>query len=207
MKNLSYINLIAFLTFCLVCKGQNIPFTANEIPLFPGAMQNMEAQKLALKDYQEIYEGESLSNLQVSVYCVKTVPDDVCRFYIEKLGAKEGFPEDNTDFQNPEKNTKPWYEVGLYDESLFEDQYEGDIKIHDGKWFKAALSERKQWVNGEWLQGSYFEWTVRLNNGEWARHFIDIIDDDSFDSRAKTVNNKTMITIVSQIKNPDNDED
>lgn len=203
MKNLSYLCLITFLFICITSKGQNIPCTANEIPLFPGAVQNKEASKQSLKDYQEIFAGESLSDLHVSVYSVMNVPDDVCLFYIEKLGAKEGFPEDNTDFQNPQKNTNPWYEVSTFDESWFEDQFEGDIKIHDGKWFKAALSIRKQWVDGEWLQGAYFEWTVKLNNGNWARYFIDIMDDDSFDSRAKTVTNKTKITIVSQIGKSD----
>jgi hypothetical protein len=123
-----------------------------------------------------------------------TIPDEVCKFYIEKLRAKEGFPEDH----NPEMKTNPWYELSYFDSSWFEDQYEGNIKIQDGKWFKAALSKRKQWEQGEWLQGAYFEWTVILDNGDWVRHFVDIIDDNSFDSRAKTVNDKTMITIVSQ---------
>ncbi len=207
MKHLSYLFLIPFLFMCIASKGQIIPYAPKEIPLYPGAVQNMEASKQSLKDYQEIFAGESLSELYVSVYFVKTIPDDVCRFYIEKLGSTQGFPEDNIDFQNPEKNTNPWYEVIAFDEIWFEDQFEGDIKIHDGKWFKAALSERNQWANGEWLQVAYFEWTVKLQNGDWVRHFIDIMDDDSFDSRAKTVNNKTIITIVSRIKKSDTEEE
>jgi hypothetical protein len=207
MKNLSCLNVMAFLLIFNPGYGQNIPYLAKDIPLFPDVIPNMEEQKQSLEDYREIFAGESLIDLHVSVYSVMTVPDDVCLFYIEKLGATEGFPEDNTDFQNPQKNTKPWFEVGIFDPNWFEDQYEGDIKIHDGKWFKAELQKRKQWENGEWLQGAYFEWTVKLSNGDWARHFIDIIDDNSFDSRKKTVTDKTMITIVSQFKKANNEED
>ncbi len=205
MKNSPLLFMILLLLICSTGNGQNIYRTEQEIPVFPGAVRNIEAQKQALSEYQEIYAGESLRDLRVSVYNVKTIPDDVCRFYIEKLKAKEGFPDDNSGSSNPESTIKPWYEVSYYDNSWFEDQYEGNIKIRDGKWFKATLSKRKPWSQGEWLQGVYFEWTVILENGDWARHFVDIIDDDSFDSGAKTVNNKTLITIVSQVGTSDED--
>lgn len=204
MKNLSFFYLAPFLFIWLAGKGQNIPYTAKEIPVFPGVLQNEKEQKQSLQDYQEILDGEPLRELSVSVYSAMTIPDDVCRFYIEKLGATEGFPDDNSE---PQISVNPWYEAGFFDDSWFEDQYEGNIKIQDGKWIKAALAERKQWKPGKWLQGAYFEWTVLLNNGDLARHFIDIIDDDSFDSRTKTVTNKTMITIVSQILESEGDED
>ncbi|MBN2174882.1 MAG: hypothetical protein JW731_12170 [Bacteroidales bacterium] len=207
MKYLSCLIAIVFLLISLTSVGQNIPRKAEEIPLFPGSVTDMEKQQQALKDYQEIFAGEQLSDLRVSVYKVKTIPDDVCRFYIEKLNAGEGFPDDDYDSPHPDKNIKPWYEVSYFDNSWFKDQYEGNIKIQDGKWIKAALSEREQWIQGKWLQGAYFEWTVTLENGDWSRHFVDIIDDNSFDSRAKTVNNKTIITIVSQIGTSDDEID
>jgi hypothetical protein len=193
MKNLHYLFSLLFLLLCTTGYGQNIPGFENEIPVFPGAVRNQEAQKQALKDYQESFAGESLNDVHVSVYSSNTIPDEVCRFYINKLGAKEGFPEDH----DPEMETDPWYEVSYFDNSWFEDQHEGNIKIWDGKWFKSALSERSKWTEGEWLQGAYFEWTVSHGNGKLTRHFVDIIDDNSFDTRKKTVNNNTMITIVS----------
>jgi hypothetical protein len=200
MKKPIHANMIILLFLCVAIYGQNIPRSQDEIPVFPGSVRNLEAQKQAFKDYKEISTGESLRDLQVSVYSAKTVPDEVCQFYIEKLGANEGFPEVNSDAQDQEMNTSPWYEVGYFDQSWFEDQYEGNIKIQDGKWLKEALSKRKQWKQGEWLQSAYFEWTVMLDNGDLVRHFVDILDDNSYDSRAKTVNNKTMITIGSQIE-------
>jgi hypothetical protein len=207
MKKSGCLISIIFLFLTAASYGQTIPRTAQDIPLYTGSMPDMEQQQQALKDYQEIFAGEPLRDLLVRVYKVKTIPDDVCRFYIEKLNASEGFPDDEYDSPHPDKNIKPWYEVSYFDGSWFQYQYEGDIKIQDGKWIKGALSERKQWAQGEWLQGVYFEWTVILENGDWTRHFVDIIDDNSFDSRAKTVNNKTMITIVSLIGQSDDDMD
>jgi hypothetical protein len=203
MKKIILNCIIGCLLLSLTIYGQNIPRSGQEIPVFPGSVRNLEAQKQALKDYQEIHEGESIGDLHVSVYSVNSVPDEVCRFYIDKLRAKEGFPEDDSE----EGHNPPWYEVDFFSKSLFMDQHEGNIKIHDGKWFKVALAERNQWIQGEWLASAYFEWTVRLNNGDMVRCSIDIIDDNSFDTRAKKVENKTLITLVSQIEKSDEDMD
>ena len=207
MKTSTRLYVLTCLLFCICIagNGQTIPRSEQDIPLFPGSVRNLEAQKQTLADYKEIHAGEAISDLQISVYSAGSVADQVCRFYIEKLGAKEGFPEDNDYLPNQEINTKPWYEVSYFPNSWFEDQYEGNIKIHDGKWFKSALSERNQWKQGKWLQGAYFEWTGILNSGDLVRCSVEIIDDDSFDSRTRTVTNKTLITILSRIERSDED--
>jgi hypothetical protein len=200
LKTPFFLTSILFLSFFAAVYGQNIPRKWQEIPLFPGATIDQEAQKQTIKDYQESHAGEPIRDLHINVYTVKRVPDDVCRFYIEKLGAVEGLPDDDSWLSESKSNTRPWYEVNFFHNSWFEEQYEGDIKIWDGKWLKSALSKRQQWTEGEWLQGAYFEWTIILENGDLARFSIDIFDDDSFDTRAKTVSDKTTITIVSQIE-------
>lgn len=200
LKTRFFPTAILLLSFFAAAYGQSIPRAWQEIPIFPGASIDQEAQKQTIKDYQEIHAGEPIRDLHINVYTVRTVPDDVCRFYIEKLGAIDEFPEDDSWSSGSVSETKPWYEAGYFQNSWFEEQYEGDIKIWDGKWFKSALSKRQQWIDGEWLQGAYFEWTIILDNGDLARFSIDLIDDDSFDTRAKTVSDKTMITIVSRIE-------
>lgn len=194
MKTSSLLLAVLCLLLFSSSYAQNVPKAEKDIPIYPGAVIDIEAQKQAQKDYQEIHEGQSVGSYSVKVYYVSAVPDDVCRFYINKLGAKEGFPEDGSG------ETKPWYEVNYFPSSWFDDQYEGNIKIHDGKWLKSALMKRKQWAPGEWLQGAYFEWEIALNNGDMVRFSIDIIDDDSFDTRAKKVSDRTQITITSQVE-------
>ena len=194
MKTTFYLFTVLCLFHFTSSFGQNVPKTEKDIPVFPGAVIDVEAQQQAQKDYQEIHEGNALSNSSVKVYTVSVAPDEVCRFYIKSLGAKEGFPEDSSG------ETKPWYEVSYFPSDWFEDQHEGNIKIHDGKWLKFELSKRQQWAPGEWLQGAYFQWIIALSNGDLARFSIDIIDDNSFDTRAKKVSNKTQITITSQIE-------
>jgi hypothetical protein len=199
MKTSSYILAVLILFIFIPSIAQNIPRTEKDIPIFPEAIVDMEAQQQALEDYKEIHEGESILNLSVKVYTVSMAPDEVCKFYIKKLGAKEGFPEDNGD-SKPGVNTMPWFEVDYFPTSLFEDQHEGNIKIHDGKWLKTALTKRQQWIPGEWLQSAYFEWEIILGNDQMANFSIEIIDADSFDTRAKKVTNKTLITIISKIQ-------
>ncbi len=194
MKTTFYLFTVLCLFHFTSCFGQNVPKTEKDIPIFPGAVIDVEAQKQAQKDYQEIREGQSVGSYSVKVYTVSVAPDEVCRFYINKLGALEGFPEEGSG------ETKPWYEVNYFPSDWFEDQHEGNIKIHDGKWLKSELSKRKQWAPGEWLQGAYFEWEIALSNGDLVRYSIDIIDNDSFDTRAKKVSDRTQITITSQVE-------
>jgi hypothetical protein len=175
--------------------GQNIPKTAQDIPIFPKAKINIEEQQQALKDFKEIYEGAPIQEYSISLYSVRTEIYEVCRFYIEKLGATEGFPE-----YDDGMNTKPWYEVSYFPDNYFEDQWEYDTKIWDGNWFKTAVEKRKQWEPGKWVQGAYFEWTVLQRDGNLAHFSIDISDDNSFDTRAKTAEDKTLIAIMSRIE-------
>lgn len=200
MKYSFFLGTLFSLFLSTVVYAQKTPLSEKEIPIFPGATVEVDAQKQAQEDYQDIHEGEPIKYSNVKVYTVSVVPDEVCRFYIEKLGAKEGFPEDDSDDLKPGVKTKPWFELSYFPDSWFEDQFEGNIKIHDGKWLKTALSKRKQWTQGEWLQAAYFEWEIVNNNGDLARYSIDIMDDNSFDSRAKKVSDKTMITITTHIE-------
>lgn len=193
-----------FLIWCtIICSsafGQKIPKTAQDIPVFPGAEINITEQQQALKDFKEIYEGQPIRDYSISVYSIRTDPNVICRYYIEKLGATEGFPEYNNGL-----NTKPWYEIGYFPENYFEDQWDYDTKIWDGVWFTTAVAKREQWEPGKWVQGAYFEWTVLQRNGDLARFSIDISDDNSFDTRAKTIEDKTLIAITSRIEISENE--
>lgn len=187
--------LIWFTITCSSAFGQTIPKTAQDIPVFPGAEINMAEQQQALNDFKQIYEGQPIRDYSISVYSIGTDPNEICRYYIEKLGAVEGFPEYDDGL-----NTEPWYEMSYFPANYFEDQWERDTKIWDGKWFTTAVMKREQWETGKWVQGAYFEWTVLQRNGDLARFSIDISDDNSFDTRAKTVEDKTLIAITSRIE-------
>lgn len=195
MKNSIITVIITCSILCSATYGQRIPKSEKEVPVFPGAQRDLPAQEYALKDFLEIQQGQPIYDIQLSVYSINSPPDDITRFYIEKLGATEGFPVEEAGI-----DTKPWYELNYFSESYYEDQYERDTKIWDGKWFRSALAKRKQWTSGYWLQYAYFEWTKKLDNGDLARISVDISDDDSFDTRAKIVKDKTMLTITSYIE-------
>ncbi|MDA3943481.1 MAG: hypothetical protein PF694_08080 [Bacteroidetes bacterium] len=201
MKNLFRgLSILGFI-ICSLAYGQTIPRSEQEIPVFSGAERNLPEQKQALKDYLETHEGEPIRDIRLSVYTAKVEPSEVCRFYIEKLGAKEGFPE-----YDEGVNTKPWYEVSYFSERDFEEQWEFDTKIWDGKWLKTAVAKRKQWEPGKWLASAIFEWTVLLDNGDIKRFSIDIID-DSYDTRARIISDKTILTIVSRIEKSEENQD
>ncbi|NCU31655.1 MAG: hypothetical protein EOM23_01675, partial [Candidatus Moranbacteria bacterium] len=119
MKNLFKLVFIACLISCYAACGQTISSSEQEIPVFPGAERNLPEQKQALKDYLETNEGQPIRDIRVNVFTAKVEPSEVCRYYIAKLGATEGFPE-----YDDGVNTKPWYEVSFFSERDFEDQWE-----------------------------------------------------------------------------------
>ncbi len=180
--------LLLCLPFALY--GQIIPKLEQQIPLYPGAVIDKQLQEQAKQAYIDSGD-ENIYAASVNVYVAKALPDDVCRFYIKKLGAQE-------DFSNTYP-AKPWYEPAYFPKSDFEDQYHRDLKIHDGKWFKSALSQRSQWKNGEWLESAYFEWEVLQSNGDLARFRI-AVEDDSFDNATKTASTKTIITFLKHVE-------
>lgn len=187
--------IFACALFSLTAAGQRIPKSEKEVPVFPGAQRDLSAQEYARSDYLDVNQGQSIYDIHVSVYSINIPPDAIARFYIENLGATEGFP-----YEEESIETKPFYELDFFPESWYEDQYERDTKIWDGKWFKSALAKRKEWAPGLWLQQAYFEWTALLENDDLARITVNIADDNSFDTRARTVNDRTLLLITSHIE-------
>lgn len=191
-QQLVYIGLSLLMLTGFTAFGQTVPKNEQQIPLYPGATPDTGLQEQATHDYAEIHEGEPhIRSVSIKVYSAKALPDEVCRFYINKLGATEGFPN-----MYP---AKPWYETSYFSHSVFEDQYHRDLKIHDGKWWKSVLSQRPQWEKGEWLEAAFFEWEVIQNNGDLARFNVSV-EDYSIDNENKTSVAKTVITTIVSVE-------
>lgn len=196
-----------FITSIILClfinnaaKSQTIPASIQEIPVFLGAVPNILGQEQALLDLQDVLIEQPVYAVKASVYTINTIPDEICRFYIKRLNAVEGLQ-----IEEEGEHTRPWYELNFFPESWYENQYERNTKIWDGDWFKTALAKRKQWTPGNWLQQAYFEWTIVLDNGDVKRLSIEILDDDSFDTRSKIVSDQSLITFRSYIEKSDED--
>ena len=184
------------LLFCLPLLAAELPRSEKEIPVYPGAVRDLTAEKEILSDYSE-YDAElknSWRSVTVKVYTAKSIIDEVCKFYINKLGAKPGTPLEDPASLKPGAVYPPWYELDFYGADIFENQYERDLLIHDGKWVKSAFANRPQWKKGAWLCQAWFEWNVILNNGDIAQYTVSI-EDDGYDSRKKVIFNTTRITI------------
>ena len=184
------------LLFCLPLLAAALPRSEKEIPIYPGSVRNASAEKELISqnsDYDEETKKTWRSNT-IKVYTAKAVIDEVCNFYIKQLGAKPEFPEVDLYSLKPGAVLPPWYELEFYGKDLFENQYERDLLIHDGKWVKSAFAERPQWEKGAWIRTAWFKWNVILNNGDIAEYTV-AIEDDGYDWRKKVIFNTTQIAI------------
>lgn len=187
-------SLLLLFSFSVLAAGP--PRSEKEIPVYPGAVRDLTAEKEILSEYSE-YDVElknTWRSVTVKVYTAKSIIDEVCKFYINKLGAKPGTPLEDPASLKPGAFYPPWYELDFYGADIFEDQYERDTLIQDGKWVKSAFAKRPQWKKGAWLCQAWFEWNVTLNNGDLARYSV-LLEDVGYDSRKKIDFKTTRIRI------------
>ena len=159
-------------------------------------MRDQAAEKEILSQDSE-YGVEFQKNRRsytVKVYTAKTIIDEVCKFYINKLSAKPGTPVEDPASIKPGAFYPPWYELDFYGPEIFEDQYERNTLIQDGKWVKSAFAKRPQWKKGAWLCQAWFEWNIALNNGDLATYSV-LLEDVGYDSRKKVDFLSTRIRI------------
>lgn len=187
-------SLLLLFSFSVLAAGP--PRSEKEIPVYPGAVRDQAAEKELLSQ-RSGYDPEiqkTWRSYTVRVYTVKTIIDEVCKFYINKLGAKPGSRLEDPSSLKPGMVYSPWYELGFYWPEIFEDQYEGDTLFYDGKWVKSAFAKRPQWKKGAWLCSAWFEWNIALNNGDLAQYSV-LLDDVGYDSRKKVDFMSTRIRI------------
>ena len=182
---------LLLISFSLAVAGA--PRSEKEIPLYPGAARDQAAEKEVLEMHAE-YMSENRRSHTVRAYKVKTIIDDVCKFYIDKLGAKPGAPLDDPYALEPGEVYSPWYELDFYGARIFEDQYEHDTLIQDGKWIRSAFEKRSQWKKGAWLCQAWFEWNIMLDNGDLATYTV-VLMDEGYDWRKKVDFKTTQIRI------------
>lgn len=185
------------LSFSVVVSGA--PRTVQEIPVYAGAVRDQAAEAEILEQYEEFTDGSRYRSRTVRVYKAKALIDQVCKFYIDKLGAKPGASwEDPSDLE-PGRASAVRYELGFYDDSIFQDQHEYDVLLWDGKWVRSACEKRPQWEKGRWLNQVWFEWRIMLHNGDLATYTV-LLEDEGFDSSKKIDFQSTRIGIVEEVE-------
>lgn len=157
-RRLWFISSLLFLfSFSVLAAGP--PRSEKEIPVYPGAVRDQAAEKEVLSQNSEYnMKIQTQRSYSVRVYTAKTIIDEVCKFYINKLSAKPGTPVEDPASIKPGAFYPPWYELDFYGPEIFEDQYERDTLIQDGKWInllspngpngKKALGSVKPGLNG-----------------------------------------------------------
>src|SRR5690554_5135700 len=65
------------------------PLNDEGIPVYPGAVRDRVAEEELRRDYEE-YRFDYWEMKTIRVYTVKALIDDVCRYYIDQLGAEPG---------------------------------------------------------------------------------------------------------------------
>lgn len=191
LHSLLYIPLL--LTAVPAIAGADIPRKISDIPIYADANRDTAAEA----EYKAQMEGEEDSESGrheiVRIYTVASAPEPVARFYIKELKAIAGMPE-ITQEPTPGTVIAPWYELEFYNQQDFENQYEYDTLIYDGKWVKSCLEKRESWLPGQWLVQANVMWEVYTADGERTEYLVGI-EDMSVDNQKHSFIPRTRIFI------------
>jgi len=185
--------LMLFLPSAIYAQG---PLSIDAIGIFPGATIDStllaEEQKIFDETSKEI---EDLQSKALKVFVTTAVPDQVCEWYIDSLKAvkSEDALYDFTDCVNGVTSPVA-YNLQYYESSDFEQQYEHDTMIYDGKWVESCLAARAKSADGRVLKSGYFSWEYISEYD--GRVSLDVsVQDVSFDFEKKAYKPRTSIVI------------
>jgi hypothetical protein len=187
--------LILLLVFSAPVLATILPRSMEEIPIYPGAVRDQQ-----LEEYyrDNTYISEDVISREIRVYKVDTIIDDVARYYLEYLQPEQGWPEEEPHHLAPGESLGPWYEPDFYRPEIFEDQYEYDTLIQDGKWIRQAFGERPQWDNGQWLSQMWFQWIIVDEKGDLISHAV-LVEDEGYDWRAQVDFKTTRLLLETTV--------
>ena len=162
----------------------NMPKRMSDIPIYPGAVRDPEREELHWKYLG--YLPDDVVFHDVRAYKIEnTYVDDLVPFYIEFFQPEEGWPDTDPYSLKPGESLGPWYGLDFWDTTrIFEDQYEFDTLIQDGKWIRQTFAKRPQWEEGKWLSGASFHWEM-VNDDYELFSFALYLTDMGYDSLEK----------------------
>ncbi len=185
---------LVMLSAAAVCA--QAPLSIDAIGIFPGATIDSallaEEQKLFDETSKEI---EDLQSKELRVFVTTASPDQVCEWYIASLKPVKS--EDSLyDFADCVNGvTSPvQYSLEYYEGSDFEQQYEHETMIYDGKWVESCLGTRAKSADGKILKGGSFFWEYISEDD--GRVSLDVsVRDISFDFEKRVYKPLTLISI------------
>ena len=194
--------LVMLLILSAPLLAANFPTSLDEIPLYPGAKRDQEAERDYL-EYNEYY-GNDLIFREVRMYKVEAIIDDLAKFYLEYLQPKRGWPERDPEELEPGESMGPWYDPYFYQPVIFEQQYEYDTLIQDGKWIRSAFEARPQWEGEEdlWLSNMGFQWVTKDEDNNLITHSIGL-EDVGYDWRKRIDYRSTMLLLETTVSEGD----
>lgn len=199
MKKINVTILLLAMMTALTAHAAKTPGSEKEIPVYAGAVEDKaRTEEMKNNEGQTPFGDLSLKSSHIKAYTVKASPEDVLRFYIKQLAAKEETNREVDPFAlKPGTASYVGYTVGFHEESFFEDKFDADNNlIISGKQMKALLAKnRKPYKPDQWVSHGFFGWEKKDANGDLTLIWISL-DDSSFSDGYK-YNTKTEFAVSS----------
>ena len=186
------------------------PRNLNEVPVFPGSKVDYAILEQEQNNFDDSTTGmKGLLAKGLNAASTPSTPDAVFKWYASQLKAVvetgDGY---DPGLLKPGSSSPVQYSLSYYEPEDFENQYEHDKVIYDGKWVQSSIASRPRSSNGKVLRYARFIW--EMVNTDGSRSEIDLtIDDASFDYEKKIYSPRTSIvsTFMNFTANAETTED
>lgn len=153
-----------------------VPKTEKAIPLFPGAVRDLPAEK-EMKEQQGEEISPELGSSVRKVYKSGASAEEVFGFYLKMIGGKEGVFNEDPMAIEPGAVSQVWYQVEFWEDQDFKDIVY-DTRL-SGEWIKMKQNlekNRKPYKPSKWIKNARFEWMMKEANNDLIQYYLDIED-------------------------------
>jgi hypothetical protein len=174
-KSLLFLAISIVISTCILL-AQQVPKTEKEIPIFPGAVRDLNAES-EMKEQAGEEADPSLQSGIHKVYKTGASAEEVFGFYLKAIGGKEGVSYEDPRGLQPGAVSQVWYELRFWKDQDFKDiVYDTSTS---GEWMKMKQNlekNRKPYKPGMWIHDGRFTWVTKEANNDLNGFILDIED-------------------------------
>ena len=187
-----------------------VPLSLDKIPVFPGAVRDVEAEREAAAEDRETRAraapGLAQGRREEHVYRVEASVEAVVRFYVERLKPREirtveehGAWSNGTEALRPGQTSPLIVEVSVLDFREMSEERDEDEKLIRARYERA----RPPYEPGVWLDGANFQWVHTVADGSQLHFAVDV--DDAWENHPPgdpRYRNRTSLLISLEVSPP-----
>lgn len=160
---------LAFLGVFAMSAYAKTPTTEEEIPVYPGAVQDQKIgnQGRGYLGFKSV--EDNLISSSEKIYRINASAEDVFKFYLKELGGTENVDKTDVNYDNLKPGTASQIRYDIDSHALGNDEYDKELK-------SVLAKARTPYKQDKWISNAHFPWAKKGMDGRITRFEVSIND-------------------------------